>query len=197
MTKTMEEKQSDFWENMGDVFGTDIIGSDHHPLKEAFKSYCEMMYEDEDDEEEEAVNNSAPSEKICPKCNKEDCGAGAGGGLCVSSTSVEIKEWEEDEEDACKTNKIIQLTKEFTFIKNIDDCDLKDDYAVKKFVHMLEKKHLKKWIIGKRGDYISSYFITSEGSEDYLTSPRVDDINYSYLILAHLYRALTLLKDGC
>ena len=43
----------DFWENMGEMWGYDIIGSRSHPLKKAFKLYCEMkkemMKEDEDD----------------------------------------------------------------------------------------------------------------------------------------------------
>ena len=42
----------------------------------------------------EEINNQETFEKICPKCNKWDCGAGAAGGLCVYSTKEEIEEWE-------------------------------------------------------------------------------------------------------
>ena len=87
------------------------------------------------------------------------------------------------------------LTKEFTIIKNPDD--MKDDYYVKIFIKMLEKKHLVEWTIGKRGDYISSHFTTANGSIDYLTSPNPNDDDYSSLVQAHLYRALQLFQDGC
>ena len=47
----------DFWDNMGEMWGYDIIGSESHPLKKAFKLYCEMkkemMKEDEDNEDDE------------------------------------------------------------------------------------------------------------------------------------------------
>jgi len=42
---TPEELQIDFWDNMGEVFGYDIIGSESHPLKKAFELYCEMKKE--------------------------------------------------------------------------------------------------------------------------------------------------------
>jgi hypothetical protein len=35
-------------------------------------------------------------EPLCQKCKKWDCGAGAGGGLCVYSTHEEIKKWEDE-----------------------------------------------------------------------------------------------------
>ena len=41
-----------------------------------------------------AYPNEIELEKICPKCKKWDCGAGAAGGLCVYSTPEEIKEWD-------------------------------------------------------------------------------------------------------
>ena len=96
-----------------------------------------------------------------------------------------------------KTNNNMQktnLTKEFTLIKNPDE--MKDDYYVKKFIKMLEKKQLVEWTIGKRGDYISSHFITANGSIDSLTSPSPNDENYSSLIHVHLYRVLQLFQDG-
>ena len=42
----------------------------------------------------EKINNQETFEKLCPKCNQWDCGAGAAGGLCVYSTKEEIEEWE-------------------------------------------------------------------------------------------------------
>ena len=39
---TPEELQMDFWENMGEMWGYDIIGSKSHPLKKAFEKYCKM-----------------------------------------------------------------------------------------------------------------------------------------------------------
>jgi hypothetical protein len=108
MTKTMEEKQSDFWENIGDVFGTDIIGSASHPLKEAFKLYCEMMDEYEDDEEEEEEEEEEEDEEddeeeeeddwkyLCPN---QHWGGQYGCDLCfdefvpdIKNTNME-KEW--------------------------------------------------------------------------------------------------------
>ena len=46
---TPEELQIDFWDNMGEMWGYDIIGSESHPLKKAFELYCEMKKEDEDE----------------------------------------------------------------------------------------------------------------------------------------------------
>jgi predicted RNase H-like nuclease (RuvC/YqgF family) len=42
---TPEELQIDFWDNMGKMWGYDIIGSESHPLKKAFELYCEMKKE--------------------------------------------------------------------------------------------------------------------------------------------------------
>ena len=42
----------------------------------------------------EKINDLSPMEKFCPKCNQWDCGAGAGGGLCVYSTDEEKLQWE-------------------------------------------------------------------------------------------------------
>jgi len=39
---TLRELEIDFWDNMGEMWGYDIIGSESHPLKKAFKLYCEM-----------------------------------------------------------------------------------------------------------------------------------------------------------
>ena len=48
-----KDMQMDFWDNMGEVFGYDIIGSESHPLKKAFELYCDMKKEQEEDESEE------------------------------------------------------------------------------------------------------------------------------------------------
>jgi hypothetical protein len=42
---TPEELQIDFWDNMCEMWGYDIIGSESHPLKKAFELYCEMKKE--------------------------------------------------------------------------------------------------------------------------------------------------------
>ena len=57
MTQIMEmkkelEMQQDFWDNMGEMWGYDIVGSETHPLKQAFELYCEMTKKDLDEEEE-------------------------------------------------------------------------------------------------------------------------------------------------
>ena len=62
---TLKELQEDFWENMGDVFGYDIIGSESHPLKKAFELYCEMREEQEEDSEEEEEEEVRC---VCPTC---------------------------------------------------------------------------------------------------------------------------------
>jgi len=50
---TPKELQMDFWDNMCEMWGYNIIESRSHPLKKAFKLYCEMkkemMKEDEDE----------------------------------------------------------------------------------------------------------------------------------------------------
>ena len=46
---TPEELQMDFWDNMGEMWGYDIIGSESHPLKKAFELYCEMKKELKDE----------------------------------------------------------------------------------------------------------------------------------------------------
>ena len=50
---TPEEMQLNFWDNMGEMFGYDIIGSESHPLKKAFELYCEMMKEMMKEDEDE------------------------------------------------------------------------------------------------------------------------------------------------
>ena len=47
---TSEELQIDFWDNMCEMWGYDIIGSESHPLKKAFKLYCEMKKEKADED---------------------------------------------------------------------------------------------------------------------------------------------------
>lgn len=54
-TYTQEELQQKFWDDAGEVFGYDIIGSDTHPMKKAFETFCKMVKEQRiiwhDDEE--------------------------------------------------------------------------------------------------------------------------------------------------
>jgi hypothetical protein len=52
---TPEELQIDFWDNMGEMWGYDIIGSESHPLKKAFELYCEMKKERMKEDEDEAL----------------------------------------------------------------------------------------------------------------------------------------------
>ena len=44
----MKELQEQFWDEAGEYFGYDIIGSDTHPLKEAFELYCKMKKEEDE-----------------------------------------------------------------------------------------------------------------------------------------------------
>jgi len=67
---------------------------------------------------------------------------------------------------------------------------MKDDYYVDLFIKLLKNKYLESWVFGKRGDYISSNFITKDGTEDQLTSSNKNDNNYSDLLKAHYCRAI-------
>jgi len=49
---TPKELQMDFWDNMCEMWGYNIIESRSHPLKKAFKLYCEMKKEIEDEDTE-------------------------------------------------------------------------------------------------------------------------------------------------
>ena len=61
-TYTQEELQQKFWDDAGEVFGYDIIGSDTHPMKKAFETFCKMVKEqriiwhddDADDDDDDA-----------------------------------------------------------------------------------------------------------------------------------------------
>ena len=59
-TYTQEELQQKFWDDAGEVFGYDIIGSDTHPMKKAFELFCVMAkeqgyYDDDDDDDDDVV----------------------------------------------------------------------------------------------------------------------------------------------
>ena len=70
----MVQMQSEFWDNMGDVFGYDIIGSESHPLKKAFELYCEMMKEQDTDDEDDKDEEEEEEEEECTNENRcEDC----------------------------------------------------------------------------------------------------------------------------
>ena len=60
----MEQMQLEFWDNMGDVFGYDIIGSESHPLKKAFELYCKMMKDQETNDKEEEDKEDEDEETI-------------------------------------------------------------------------------------------------------------------------------------
>ena len=65
MPSTQQDLQQMFWEQAADVFGYDIIGSETHPMKKAFETFCEMIKDQEtddddndaDDEEDERYNS--------------------------------------------------------------------------------------------------------------------------------------------
>ena len=108
MTSKLQQYQEDFYDEVFDFFGKDIIGSDTHPLKAAFNLYVEMKKdqetddeEDQEDEEEEyiytyykcehcgfATGNDDPD---CSKCKEEMCM------MCIQNC-----ESEEEEEEVCK-----------------------------------------------------------------------------------------------
>ncbi len=52
MTCTIEERQQQFWDEAAEYFGTNIIGSDSHPMKKAFETFMAMKKEEEEEEEE-------------------------------------------------------------------------------------------------------------------------------------------------
>ena len=92
---TPEELQMDFWDNMGEMWGYDIIGSESHPLKKAFELYCEMKKEKDEDEDEDEDDEDEEDPDRCVTCDKSPsiwaCGA------CV-------QKWEDEEirVEACK-----------------------------------------------------------------------------------------------
>ena len=109
-----EEEDSDFeddddWKYLcpnlhwGGQYGCDLCDNvkdidNQEMLKEWLNKnnkYCYKLHkkwlEDKKEEEEEE------EEPLCQKCKRWDCGAGAGGGLCVYSTHEEIKKWEEED----------------------------------------------------------------------------------------------------
>jgi len=44
------------------------------------------------------------------------------------------------------------------------------------------------WELGRKGTHISSHFLTTGGTEDYLTSPNPEDEDYGSLVIAHINR---------
>ena len=89
----MEEVDSVWYKEFGKNPISKRIGNEVEWCEDdTFKILEDGEYvEDEDKEEEEEEE-----EPLCQKCKKWDCGAGAGGGLCVYSTHEEIKKWEEE-----------------------------------------------------------------------------------------------------
>lgn len=82
-----------------------------------------------------------------------------------------------------------------TFDIIINPLDMEDDDNVKLFLILQKNKLIKEWKFGKRGDYISSSFITKDGTLDLLTSPRKNDENYSNLLKVHYRRAMHLVVN--
>jgi len=44
------------------------------------------------------------------------------------------------------------------------------------------------WELGRKGTHISSHFLSTGGTEDYLTSPNPHDEDYGSLVMAHINR---------
>lgn len=66
MTSKLQQYQEDFYDEVFDFFGKDIIGSDTHPLKAAFNLYVEMKKDQETDDEEEEAS------KLCWTCDEAE-----------------------------------------------------------------------------------------------------------------------------
>ena len=72
--------------------------------------------------------------------------------------------------------------------------NLQSNDHVKVFQSLLEKGYLTSWSIGTNHGYISSKFQTIGGTEDTLTSPDENDLDYRSLIQAHLWQAFQILR---
>ena len=83
--KTLEQYQEDFYDEVFDFFGGDIIGSDTHPLRSAFNRYVEMKKDQETDDEEEEepiccvgcgkdglFKENRDGDTMCPDCHSDD-----------------------------------------------------------------------------------------------------------------------------
>ncbi len=116
MSYTIEEYQQKFWDEAAEYFGTNIIGSDSHPMKEAFKTFMAMCKEEEElkkeeEEEEEEKEEEEEEEEVvynirqCDKCkvwsyniDDVDCTA-CGATFCMMLFQKTEKELEELEEE--------------------------------------------------------------------------------------------------
>ena len=72
MTSKLQQYQEDFYDEIFDFFGKDIIGSDTHPLKAAFNLYVEMKKDQETDDEEEE-EEEVPLCKDCKIETRKHC----------------------------------------------------------------------------------------------------------------------------
>ena len=114
----LKQLQEDFWENMGDVFGYDIIGSQSHPLKKAFELYCEMIKEQKEDSEEEEEEEEKPENDNCCKCGRLwdkgrvcDCGC-SHRACCDTCKEEDDEEFNEDCEECGAKMSLTKLTEE-------------------------------------------------------------------------------------
>ena len=82
-----------------------------------------------------------------------------------------------------------------SFVETPLTLTLQNNDHVKVFKSLLDKEYLSNWAIGTNHANISSKFQTLGGSEDTLTSPYKDDLDYPGLIEAHLQRAFELIQE--
>lgn len=71
--------------------------------------------------------------------------------------------------------------------------ELREDQFVQAMLRCVSDGVLECWKLGRKGEHISSYFKTSEGTDDTLTSSDPDDDNYPALVHAHVCRLGNLL----
>ena len=74
--------------------------------------------------------------------------------------------------------------------------ELREDQAVQAMLRCISDGVLECWKLGRKGKHISSYFVTSGGTDDTLTSSDPDDDNYPALVQAHVCRLGNLLGIG-
>ena len=74
--------------------------------------------------------------------------------------------------------------------------ELRADDCVQAMLRLVCEGHLDNWQLGRKGTHISSHFVTTGGTRDYLTSPDPNDSDYLMLVKAHMQRAIELIKSG-
>ena len=71
--------------------------------------------------------------------------------------------------------------------------ELREHKGVKVLLEAVKEDVLELWELGRKGTYISSHFVTCEGTEDTLTSTSADDDDYGSLVDAHISRLAGLM----